>query len=61
MSSEGNIDSGVSQGSSIDPSLFLVLIADIDYFLEFASSTSFDDDTRILAEISRECNSGYTK
>ena len=34
--------------------LFSILIADIDYCLEFASATSFADDTRILGEINNE-------
>ena len=58
LSSEGNVESGVPQGSSLGPLLFLILIADIDDCLEFASATSFADDTRILAEITRESNCG---
>ena len=56
LSSEGNVDSGVPQGFSLGHLLFLILIADIDDRLDFESSTSFAENTRILAEISIESN-----
>ena len=36
--------------------MFIILVADIDDCLDFASATYFADDTRILGEISNESN-----
>ena len=58
LSSVGPVRSGVPQGSSLGPLLFLILITDIDTSMEYASVSSFADDTRILMKIedSEDCS-----
>ena len=49
------VTSGVPQGTVLGPLLFLVHIGDIDSTLQFASASSFADDTRIMMRVrSRE-------
>ena len=48
LSQAGAVLSGVPQGSSLGPLLFLIHIADIDEGLSFAKASSFADDTRII-------------
>ena len=54
LSSEGPVHSGVPQGSSLGPLLFLVLIADIDSCTNHVYVSSFADDTRFLLKIREE-------
>ena len=51
LSHEGPVLSGVPQGSSLGPLLFLLHIADIDAGMDHASASSFADDTRITMSI----------
>ena len=51
VSSEGTVHSGVPQGSSLGPLLFLILIADIDSCVEHVRVSSFADDTRFLKRV----------
>ena len=51
LSSVGDVLSGVPQGSSLGPLLFLLHIGDINDELSFAFASSFADDTRILGFI----------
>ena len=51
LSSEGPVLSGVPQGSSLGPLLFLILIADIDSCVNHVRVSSFADDTRFLKQI----------
>ena len=53
-SSEGPVHSGVPQGSSLGPLLFLILIADIDSCVRHVRVSSFADDTRFLMPIAEE-------
>ena len=41
--------SGVPQGSVLGPLLFLIHISDIDINLQYATASSFADDTRVMA------------
>ena len=54
LSSEGLVHSGVPQGSSLGPLLFLIMVSDIDSTVNHASVSSFADDTRMLMIICRE-------
>ena len=54
VSSEGSVRSGVPQGSSLGPLLFLVLIADIDKNLQYVTASSFADDTRLFLKVLNE-------
>ena len=49
--------SGVAQGSAIGPMLFLIYILDIDQDMKYCKTSSFADDTRLLAKISNEQHS----
>ena len=51
VSSKGSVQSGVPQGSALGPLLFLVLIADIDRSLQYATASSFADDTRLFLKV----------
>ena len=51
LSSEGPVHSGVPQGSSLGPLLFLVMVSDIDSSVEHVTISSFADDTRLLKAI----------
>ena len=59
LSSVGNVDSGVPEGSSLGPLLFQIIISDIEDCLDFASATSSADNTSVLAEMSNESNCVY--
>lgn len=48
------VTSGVPQGSSLGPLLFLVHISDINEQVKFSTVASFADDTRILRPVSTE-------
>ena len=52
-SSEGKVTSGVPQGSSLGPILFLIHIADIDDSLDHVFVSSFADDTRLMIGINK--------
>jgi hypothetical protein len=52
-SSDVNVVSGVPQGSVLGPLLFLVHVSDIDADLEHSFASSFADDTRLLARVTR--------
>lgn len=51
LSTEGPVYSGVPQGSSLGPLLFLILMADIDSCVSSVRVSSFADDTRFLQRI----------
>ena len=58
LSEVEGVISGVPQGTVLGPLLFLVHIGDIDSTLQYATASSFADDTRIMMKVqSREdCN-----
>ena len=58
LSSEGPVHSGVPQGSSLGPLLFLIMVSDIDCSVKYASVSSFADDTRMLMKINSEEDCG---
>ena len=51
LSERTMVSSGVPQGSSLGPLLFLIHIHDIDDELSFVTAASFADDTRIMGGI----------
>ena len=53
LSDEARVISGVPQGSSLGPLLFLIHIADIDDDLDHAFVSSFADDTRLLKDVKK--------
>ena len=46
--------SGVPQGSSLGPLLFLIMVSDIDSCVEHVNVSSFADDTRLLKVIAEK-------
>ena len=58
LSSEGPVHSGVPQGSSLGPLLFLIMVSDIDSCVDQAIVSSFADDTRMLMKINGEEDCG---
>ena len=53
LSGRASVLSGVPQGSSLGPLLFLIHIHDIDENLLFTTAASFADDTRLMGGIKR--------
>ena len=58
LSTEGPVHSGVPQGSSLGPLLFLIMISDIDSSIEHVTVSSFADDTRLLKTVEAEVDCG---
>ena len=58
LSTEGPVHSGVPQGSSLGPLLFLIMISDIDSSIEHVTVSSFADDTRLLKTVEAQVDCG---
>ncbi len=54
QSKQSLVRSGVAQGSVIGPLLFLIYISDIDHTIQYCTTTSFADDTRLMGIIRSE-------